>query len=202
MRDYAQVYVDDVLKGTLDRRLGEDSMPIVVPAHARLSILVENSGRVNFARPLRYEEKGITHRVTLAGRELTGWNVYTFPMRDLSELDCQVTGAVECQRSIRMMSFEPMQTAGFYVGAFDLTRTGDTFLDMRDWGKGTVWVNGHQLGRFWGIGPEQTLYVPGPWLRAGRNDVVVFDLLAPEHSTLQGLDHPILDDLRPNDRSH
>ncbi len=201
VRDYAQIYVDGVMKGTLDRRLGEDSLPITVPAHARLAILVENSGRVNFAKPLRYEEKGITHRVSLAGRELTGWNVYSFPMGGVPDVVCRAVRTVACPQSLRWMS-DSIGTAGFYWGSFELSRTGDTFLDMRGWGKGTVWVNGHQLGRFWGIGPEQTLYVPGPWLRAGLNDVVVFDLLDPDHHTLQGLDHPILDDLRPNDRSH
>jgi beta-galactosidase len=98
--------------------------------------------------------------------------------------------------------FRTIANPGYYHGGFTLDFTGDTFLDLRGWGKGTVWVNGHQLGRFWGIGPEQTLYVPGPWLHVGRNEVVVFDLLAPERPTLQGLDHPILDDLRPDDRSH
>ena len=201
VRDYAQIYVDGVLKGTLDRRLGEDSIPLTVPAHARLAILVENSGRVNFSKPLRGEEKGITHSVTLAGRTLTDWNVYSLPMRTVPDIECRTGGPVACGQSLRWAS-DSTGTAGFYEGTFRLASTGDTFLDTRGWGKGTVWVNGHQLGRFWGIGPEQTLYVPGPWLRKGINDVVVFDLLAPEHRTLRGLDHPILDDLRPDDRSH
>jgi beta-galactosidase len=171
-----------------------------VPAGARLDILVENSGRVNFARPLRNEEKGVTHSVTLAGVELTGWDVFTLPMSSVASVTCPTARLSDCPTPTGANA--PSPDAAFYRGTFTLTRTGDTFLDMRAWGKGTVWVNGHQLGRFWGIGPEQTLYVPGPWLRVGRNDVVVFDLLAPETPTLQGLDHPILDDLRPNDRSH
>ena len=48
---------------------------------------------------------------------------------------------------------------------------GDTFLDMRKWGKGHVWVNGHHLGRFWKIGPQQSLYVPVGWLKKGRNSI-------------------------------
>lgn len=61
---------------------------------------------------------------------------------------------------------------------------GDTFLDLRGWGKGTLWVNGHHLGRFWSIGPQQTLYLPGPWLTRGRNTVVVFDLERPARASL------------------
>ena len=165
VRDYAQVYVNGALAGTLDRRLGQDSMPLSVPAGGRLDILVENTGRVNFAKPLRTEEKGITHSVTLAGAELTGWDVYPLPMA-----------------STPAPAFAAGQPNGpaFYRGTFQLAHTGDTFLDTRGWGKGTVWVNGHQLGRFWQIGPQQTLYVPGPWLKRGTNDVVVFDLVTPD----------------------
>ena len=207
VRDYAQIYVNGELKGTLDRRLAEDSLPLAVPAGATLDILVENSGRVNFAKPLRHEEKGITHSVTLAGRELTGWDVYTRPMRGEPgraippDFASPVRGPDGAHPDIVTLG-PGLNGAAFYSGAFTLDSARDTFLDTRGWGKGTVWVNGHQLGRFWGIGPEQTLYVPGPWLRKGRNDVFVFDLITPEHLTLQGLDHPILDELRPNDRSH
>ena len=68
---------------------------------------------------------------------------------------------------------------------FTLSTTGDTFLDTRGWGKGTVVVNGHHLGRFWSIGPQQTLYVPGPWLRKGGNDIVVFTLDTPAKKTMR-----------------
>ena len=64
---------------------------------------------------------------------------------------------------------------------------GDTFLDTRGWDKGTVWINGHHLGRFWSIGPQQTLYAPGPWLRAGSNDIVVFSLTPPDRRMMQGV---------------
>ncbi len=185
VRDYAQVYVNGVLAGTLDRRLGQDSMPLSVPAGARLDILVENTGRVNFARALRTEEKGITHSVTFAGTEVSGWDVYTLPMA-----------------SMPAPAFTAGQPEGpaFYRGTFQVADSGDTFLDMRGWGKGTVWVNGHQLGRFWRIGPQQTLYLPGPWLKPGTNEVVVFDLVTPGRRSLNGLDHPILDELHPDDR--
>ncbi len=185
VRDYVQVYVDGSLVGTLDRRLDQDSLPLTVSAGARLDLLVENSGRVNFARPLLHEEKGITHSVSLAGRELTGWDVYALPLAG-PPAPARFTTA-------------PSGPA-FYRGSFELSNTGDTFLDLRGWGKGTVWVNGHQLGRFWYIGPQQTLYVPGPWLRRGRNEVVVYDLVAPAHRTLAGLDHPILDEIHPDTR--
>jgi beta-galactosidase len=85
----------------------------------------------------------------------------------------------------------------FYRGSFELSKCGDTWFDMRGWTKGVVWVNGHNLGRYWWIGPQQTLYVPGPWLRQGRNDIVVLELLSTRGANLAGLREPILDDPRP-----
>jgi beta-galactosidase len=179
VRDYAQVYVNGELVGTLDRRLRQDSLPLrLAEGPARLDILVENGGRVNFTTALRDERKGITSSVTLAGRELEGWDVYPLPMS-----------------SEPKPRFGPATPDGpaFYRGTFMVPRPGDTFLDTRGWGKGTVWVNGHQLGRFWSIGPQQTLFVPGVWLRRGANDIVVFDLERPGRTTLAGLRAPVFD---------
>ena len=81
----------------------------------------------------------------------------------------------------------------FLRTTFTLSRTGDTFLDFGHLGKGVVWINGHNLGRFWSVGPQRTLYVPGVWLKAGENEIVVFDMLPTAHEVVQGLDHAILD---------
>jgi beta-galactosidase len=184
VRDYARVYLNDSLVGTLDRRLGQRELPIRVPrSGAKLDILVENMGRINFTKSLRTERKGITRAVMLGGRELTHWTVFTLPFDSL--------GGVP----FRGASPAGARGPALYRGSFTVDHTGDTFLDMRGWGKGTVWVNGHQLGRFWEIGPQQTLYVPAPWLKVGVNQVTVFDLDVPRRRTLAGLSHPILDEL-------
>jgi beta-galactosidase len=184
VRDYARVYLNDSLAGTLDRRLGRNRLTVRIPAGgATLDILVENMGRINFTKALRRERKGITHAVTLGGRELTGWTVFPLPMKSLD--------GIQFDRA----SAHAMNGPAFYRGTFTVNHPGDTFLDMRRWGKGSVWVNGHHLGRFWRIGPQQTLYLPGPWLRPGVNEVIVFDLAVPERRTLAGLSHTILDEL-------
>ncbi|HYN06732.1 MAG TPA: beta-galactosidase [Vicinamibacterales bacterium] len=180
VRDYAQVYLNGALAGTIDRRLDQDRITIdVTSTDTRLDILVENSGRVNFALPLRDERKGITREVRLADKELTNWTVFPLPM---------TTAPAAAPRRTTTSGFDGV---GVYRGTFQLTVTGDTFLDTRGWGKGTVWINGHHLGRFWDIGPQQTLYVPGPWLRAGRNEIVVFSLTRPAHETMAGLAAPV-----------
>ena len=182
VRDYARVYVNRVLAGVLDRRLAHDSLVIDVPAGpVDLDILVENLGRVNFAKPIREERKGITTSVTLDGRELMMWDVFPLPMSSMPTSKRQTTAAPD--------------GPAFYRGRFTLSTTADTFLDTRGWGKGTVFVNGHHLGRFWAIGPQQTLYIPGPWLRKGTNDIVVFTVDTPTKKTLTGLATPVLNEL-------
>ena len=155
---------------------------------------------------MRGESKGITKSVTLAGHPLTNWQIYPLPMTTLPSfyVGPRQTPAVKGQRGdytgsgkpVAQGSKAPMSTdsPSFYRGHFTLTTTGDTFLDIRTLGKGALWINGHPIGRFWNIGPQDTLFVPGPWLHKGSNEIVVFDL-APSASTptLTGLDTPILD---------
>ena len=80
-----------------------------------------------------------------------------------------------------------------YRGTFRLDSIGDTWLDLRGWGKGVVWVNGHNLGRFWDIGPQRTLYLPGPWLRRGANEVIVLDLRPQGNPTIEGVGGPVFE---------
>lgn len=179
MSDYAKVYVNGTEQGTLDRRLGQSAVTIrTYQPDNTLDILVENGGRVNFGKHLRDQRKGIAPPVTHAGKELRGWQIYPLPLSD--------------PHSIVFKSEQPgVQGPAFYRGAFILTNTGDTFLDMRGFAKGIAWVNGHPLGRFWNIGPQQTLYVPAPWLKVGENEVVIFDLEPQGAPKLVGLNAPV-----------
>ena len=179
LHSYARIYLDGVFVGSLDRRLGKMSLPLhVANAGAHLDILVENSGRVNFSIVLRGERAGITKQVLWHGQPIEGWSIYPLPM--------QATDTIK---------FGSEACAGpcFYRGHFNLAKTGDTFLDVRTLGKGAVWINGHAVGRYWDIGPQQTLYVPGVWLKDGDNEIVVFDLKAKGPFALPTLDHPLLD---------
>ncbi len=221
LHDYAQIYIDGKLVGTLDRRHLQYALPFTTTGPARLDILVANDGRINSTKHMRGESKGITQSVTLAGHPLTNWQVYPLPMTTLPGLYVKprmtprVTGKTGSHTWIGEPVIAPGSNASpfiasvpaFYRAHFTLTTTGDTFLDIRYLGKGALWINGHPIGRFWNIGPQQTLYVPGPWLRQGNNEVVVFDLasspsnptapgnpnLTGLHSrTLTGLANPIL----------
>ncbi|WP_188937087.1 glycoside hydrolase family 35 protein [Puia dinghuensis] len=182
LRDYAIVFVNGKQIGVADRRLKQDSVLLNLPGgKARLDILVENLGRVNFGPSLLKNTKGITGKVEYAGKELKGWRMYSLPFSEAPVIKAgAATAAAPVLRS----------------ASFTLDRVGDTWLDMSQWGKGVVWVNGHNLGRYWRVGPQQTLYIPAEWLKQGKNDIVVFEMLATGQHTLQAIDHPILNELQ------
>ncbi len=177
--DYATVFADGAYAGTIDRRLGQTRLAMPSPPSPyttrvrRLDILVENMGRINFSKQLRGERKGLGQFVTLHGDPLPGpWQVYPLPMEHPEKL---VFTKAACSGPC------------FYRGSFAVDKPADTFLDTSSLGHGQLWINGHAMGRFWKIGPQKTLYVPGPWLKPGANEVVVFDLDARPGATLQGL---------------
>ncbi len=189
VHDYAIVLLDGKRIATLDRRKTNNMVDI--PAHdkpAQLDIFVEAMGRVNYGGYI-HDRKGITKKVEFVdedgnAEEVKGWTVFPVPLSS--------------DRAPAGLTFGKMQKTdlpAFYRAVFTLDKTGDVFLDMRSWNKGLVWVNGHGLGRYWNIGPTQTMYLPGPWLKKGENEVIILDVNGPEKPELQGLDKPILNEL-------
>ena len=175
LHDYALVFVDGTYLGTLDRRLGENT--IELPASSSpmpvLDLLVEGMGHINFG-PQLIDRKGITDRVTLGGMTLMNWQVFPLPFSD---------------DWVRAMADAPVKTTRpglFFHGTFHLDRSADTYIDMTGYRKGMVWVNGHNLGRYWDVGPQMRLYCPAPWLRAGANEVLVFDFHKTVATPLKG----------------
>jgi beta-galactosidase len=162
--DIAYVYLDGRFVGRLDRRLNENTLELPPSPSDRpvLDILVEAMGRINFGAHL-IDRKGITEWVSLRGVTLTGWEVYMLPFE---------TGFL---KSLKFETADSVAPPGFFRGSFSIQKTGDASLDMSGWKKGVVWVNGQNLGRYWNIGPQQCLYLPGPWLRPGTNEIIVFD---------------------------
>ena len=175
LKDYAVVLQGGRILGTLDRRLRQSCLDVQVRAGQDLDLLVENSGRINFAKELQGERKGIGGQVSLGDAILKGWQMFRLPMTELSAL-----------------RFTPAMVAApaFYRASFSLDLPEDTFLDTRGWGKGFVLVNGHNLGRHWRLGPQQALFCPAGFLLRGVNEVVVFDLEQHSHRSMEGLVQP------------
>ena len=184
LRDFAIVYVNGEKVGELNRYFKNYSMDIDIPVNATLEILVENMGRINYGSEIIHNLKGIISPVVINGSEISGnWQMYKFPL-DVKPNLSSYTG--------KNIKGRPT----FYSAKFLLKQTGDTFLDMRSWGKGIVFINGHNLGRYWHLGPQQTLFVPGVWLKKGENEIVIFEQLNDVlHSEISSLATPILDEL-------
>lgn len=188
VRDFAWVFVDGKLAGVMDRR--NRSFSVSLPKRLKesvLDILIVPMGRVNFGEEV-HDRKGLYNPVRLVSDnnsvELKNWNIYKldFSKEELSNLKWR-KGAVKAP--------------AFWHGQFTLNNTGDVFLNMTNWGKGVVWVNDHCLGRYWNIGPTQTMYLPGAWLKKGVNDIIVIDVVGPQTPSIAGLKQPILNQLRP-----
>jgi beta-galactosidase len=204
VHDYGFVFLDGKRVGIFDRR--NNSYKMQLPARtnsATLDILVEAVGHVNFGQEV-FDQKGIHAPVKLGGAELTDWKIFNLPLDDkmLANLKFHTVryfsyNGIVGGYSNAYSSFLKEQAPEFWRGEFALEKHGDTFLDFRNWGKGVVWVNGHCLGRFWDIGPTQTAYLPGCWLHAGKNEIVILDLLGPEKPEIAGLAKPILNELHP-----
>lgn len=187
LHDWAQIYIDGKFIGVLDRVKGENALQIPpVKEGAILDIFVEAMGRVNFGSSI-YDWKGITKKVEIikekVAYDLDNWEVFNFP----------VDYSYAKSREFSKEGYTENKPA-YYRAYFNLDKVGDTFLDMSNWKKGMVYINGHNIGRFWEIGPQQTLYMPGCWLKKGKNEIIVLDLSGQqERPTVKGLRQPVLD---------
>ncbi|MDF1546393.1 MAG: beta-galactosidase [Bacteroidales bacterium] len=185
LRDYALVYVDGKKIGELNRITKNYTIDISIPFNGTLEILVENMGRINYGAQITENEKGIISPVIINDFEITGnWQMFKVPMDSVPVL----TGIKNTNKK---------GNPALYAGSFNLEKTGDTFLNMHGWGKGIVFVNGINLGRYWKIGPQQTLYVPGCWLKTGENEIVIFEQQNDKlQEVVKTANKPILDELR------
>ena len=118
-------------------------------------------GRVNFGPRMDDQRKGIDGCVQINGHIHHGWDMYTLPLDNLEKLDF----SKEYKEN----------TPAFYRFTFEAEELGDTFLDFEGFGKGCIFVNRFNIGRFWEIGPQKRLYIPAPLLKKGTNEIIIFE---------------------------
>ena len=173
VNDYAQVFIDGKCLGTLDRRQGQRELKLsdVGGREAVLEVLVEGMGHINYNIAMEQDRKGIVGSVKLGDAVLTHWQMFPFPLKE------QWVTALPKSRA------PANRPGGIFRGTFTLDTVADTFIDTSKYTKGVIWMNGHNLGRYWQIGPQKKLYCPAPWLKKGVNEIVVLDL----HATEAGL---------------
>ena len=213
--DFAQVFINGKYIGKIDRVKNEKSLTLPpVKKGDELEILVEAMGRINFGRAIK-DFKGIVGEVAITaeveGIETTwkpqNWVKFGLPDSYEKAADAFVhnndytIAENEGQRlgkkpQWNVDGLDLVSKRGYYRGYFNLTKVGDTFLNFETWGKGQVWVNGHALGRIWSIGPQQTLYVPGCWLKKGKNEIIVLDVVGPKEAVVWGQAEPELNKLQ------
>ena len=213
--DFAQIFINGKYIGKIDRVKNEKSLTLPpVKKGDELEILVEAMGRINFGRAIK-DFKGIVSEVTLTATidhiettwEPQGWLKVALPDSYEKAADAFVHNFdyTKPEKEGQRLGKKPQWNAdgldlvskrGYYRGYFNLKKVGDTFLNFETWGKGQVWVNGHALGRIWSIGPQQTLYVPGCWLKKGQNEVIVLDIVGPEQAVTWGQTEPELNKLQ------
>ena len=200
--DYAQIFINNKFIGTIDRTKNEKSIKLPpVKQGATLTILIEAMGRINFGRAVK-DFKGITESVTIdteinghdVNYHLKNWVIVPIP-DSYQNAQYAFDKLDETNRCFSPINFSS-PSIGYYRGYFNLKKVGDTFLNLEQWGKGQVYVNGHALGRFWRIGPQQTLYLPGCWLKKGRNEIIVMDIVGPKAPVIWGQDQPELNKLQ------
>ena len=201
LHDFGYVFLDGKRIGTLDRR-HRGVRPRIDRSKEknprRLQIVVEAMGRINSSSGME-DRKGMSGRVRLDRNELKGWTARMMPLDPNGE---DILGRAKTPASPHETGVAPaaVDSPALYRGTLNVPDDvpADTFLDMSDWTKGIVWVNGHNLGRFWSIGPQQTLYLPGCWLRKGDNEVVVLDFFGPRaKSEIASVGKAVLDVLQP-----
>lgn len=185
LRDYANIYINQAWKGELNRYYKKYDLEIDIKKGETLDIIVENMGRINYGAEIVHNLKGIISPVIINGNEINGnWKMYPLPFDKFPKINYKV-------RDIAI------NTPALKEGEFTLEETGDTFLDMRKFGKGIVFVNGKNIGRYWSkVGPQLTLYVPGVWLNKGKNTIQIFEQINENNtSEISSIKTPILDQL-------
>jgi beta-galactosidase GanA len=138
---------------------------------------VEGMGRINYGTNI-VDRKGITEKVTLDGNTILNWKIYNLPMDSKFIYHLRSSGKVLNKPGI------------FFRGIISFISAADTYLDMSSYKKGIVWVNGHNLGRYWDIGPQKRLYCPATFLKQGLNEIIIFDLHMTEGKPVGGMATP------------
>ncbi|MER7512681.1 beta-galactosidase family protein [Streptomyces lavendulae] len=167
LHDRAQVFADGVPVAALDRETSSCAVE-GTGARIRLELLVENQGRINYG-PLLGQGKGILGGVRVDRRLVHGWTMHRLPLDEWTPADVAAAPALAPASASGA-------AAGFATARLTVDEPADTFVALPGSGKGFLWVNGFLLGRYWDVGPQRTLHLPRPPLRAGHNTLTVLEL--------------------------
>jgi beta-galactosidase len=192
-RDYISIMVNGKViadkfsgvGGGRGRGPGGAPLSVDVSGPCTLDILVNNLGRNSLIREGNPEHKGLLTNPSLNGTPITGWKIYSLPLDDPAQLP---------------VSAKASNSTGptFYSGTFNISDPGETYLDMSNYHFGVVWVNGHNLGRYWEVGASRSIYLPSVWQKPGENQITVLEIgPAPAKTTIVGGTQMVETPLKP-----
>ncbi|MEZ3460642.1 MAG: beta-galactosidase [Lachnospiraceae bacterium] len=166
----------DVNAAAVDGDAENQNEPVTFARNASIDILMENMGRVNFGPLMERQRKGIAECVQINGHIHYNWTMYPLPLDNVDRLDFDR----DCTEGL----------PAFYKFELEVDEACDTFLELDGWGKGCVFLNGFNLGRFWEIGPQKRLYIPAPLLKIGKNEIIVFETEGKATGVIELKDEP------------
>lgn len=166
----------DVNAAPADEEAKPQNEPVTFAKDAPIDILMENMGRVNFGPLMERQRKGIAECVQINGHIHYNWTMYPLPLDNIDRLDFDR----DCTEGL----------PAFYRFELEVDEACDTFLELDGWGKGCVFLNGFNLGRYWEIGPQKRLYIPAPLLKSGKNEIVVFETEGKATGVIELKDEP------------
>lgn len=175
VHDRALIFINGKFIDILYRQEGNKKLTVGFEMEEnQLDILVENMGRVNYGQHI-FDPKGITENVKIDYQFQHNWTMYPLELNNIDNIVYEGKANKD----------QP----AFYKGEFEIHELKDTFLSLEGWNKGVVYVNGFNLGRYWKVGPQKTLYVPYPILKYGKNEIVVFELHGTEEPVVEFVDN-------------
>lgn len=178
VRDYATVYIDSTLHGTITDN--DKKLPLnIASGEYTLRIYAENIGRITYGPEIMDNSKGLFGDVRLDGETIEGWTITPLHIREADVQQLKFTAA------------KATKLPGFYRGFFNITNPKDQYLDMSEWGMGEVWINGQYIGAYWEKEKLQSIQVVADLLQKGKNEVVVFEMKSNNQKTIKLTEKPV-----------
>ncbi|NDV60460.1 hypothetical protein [Bacteroides sp. 519] len=177
VRDYAVVYLNDMLQGTLTDNRKRINLP-ASPGTYTLRLYVENIGRITYGPEILDNSKGIFGNISLDGEDIGNWRITELNIRNCSFDDL-------------VFSDQKENLPVFHKGSFEVDVPEDTYLDISGWGMGEVWINGNYIGSYWEEEKQQSIQVPASILAKGKNEVIVFELKNNDQDSMQLSSEPV-----------
>ncbi len=178
VRDYAAIYTDSTLQGTLTDNEKRMSLT-AAPGQYTLRIYAENIGRITYGPEILDNYKGLFGIIRLGGEAIEGWTITPLNIREADV------------KQLKFATTKGVKLPGFHKGILNVTNPKDQYLDMSGWGMGEVWINGQYIGAYWEKEKLQSIQVVGGLLQKGKNEVVVFEMKDNDQKTIRITEKPV-----------